>query len=197
MPPKSATISTVCSSKQQKHTLHKQRYDFTFWLKQKLPEIDIFGHGVRFIQNKYEAVEPYRYHLAIENYVGTHHWTEKLADPFLSGTVPIYYGCPNIDQDFPEESYIAIDIHNREAAYDVIKTCISDPRDYTNRIEALREAQHRVLNKYNLLAMLDQIIPEHYVSARKPTGRRLYNRKQMRSRHPRDLISHLCWSAKR
>ena len=69
--------------------------------------------------------------------------------------------------------------------------------DYAKRLEALREAQHLVLNKYNLLAMLDQIIPEHFSATRKPTGRLLYNRKQMRSRHPRDLISHLYWGAKR
>jgi hypothetical protein len=196
-PKKSASISTVCSSKQQNHTLHKQRYNFTSWLKQKLPEIDIYGHGVRFVQNKYQALEPYRYHLAIENYIGPHHWTEKLADPLLSGAVPIYYGCPNIDKDLPPESYIAIDINHKEAAYETIKTCISDPEDYAKRLEALREAQHQILNHHNLLAMLDQIIPEHFVARRKPSGRRLYNRKQMRSKHPLDLFSHLCWGAKR
>ena len=113
MPPKNATLSTVCSSKQQKHTIHKNRYDFTSWLKQKLPEMDIFGHGVRFVEKKYEALEAYRYHLAIENYIGPHHWTEKLADPYLSGAVPIYYGCTNIENYFPKDSYITIDIHNR------------------------------------------------------------------------------------
>ena len=197
IPKKNATLSTVCSSKQQRHTIHKNRYDFTYWLKQKLPELDIFGHGVRFIQNKYEATDTYRYHLAIENYIGSHHWTEKLADPYLSGTVPIYYGCPNIDEYFPKDSYITIDINNREAAYDTIKSCITDPQDYANRLDALKEAQRLVLNEYNLLAMLDQIISTHYLSTRKTSGRLLYNRKQMRYRHPRDLISHLYWGAKR
>ena len=197
IPKKNATLSTVCSSKQQRHTIHKNRYDFTYWLKQKLPELDIFGHGVRFVQNKYEAMDAYRYHLAIENYIGPHHWTEKLSDPYLSGAVPIYYGCPNIDEYFPKDSYIAIDINNREAAYDTIKSCITDPQDYANRLDALREAQRLVLDEYNLLAMLDQIISTHYSSTRKTSGRLLYNRKQMRYRHPRDLISHLYWGAKR
>jgi hypothetical protein len=197
IPKKNATLSTVCSSKQQRHTIHKNRYDFTYWLKQKLPELDIFGHGVRFVQNKYEAMNSYRYHLAIENYIGPHHWTEKLSDPYLSGAVPIYYGCPNIDEYFPKDSYIAIDINNREAAYDIIKSCITDPQDYANRLDALREAQRLVLDEYNLLAMLDQIISTHYSSTPKTSGRLLYNRKQMRYRHPLDLISHLYWGAKR
>lgn len=197
IPQKNLALSTVCSSKQQRYTVHKDRHNFTHWLKQKLPQLDIFGHGVRFIKNKYQSLDPYRYHLAIENYIGPHHWTEKLADPYLSGAVPIYYGCPNLGDYFPEDSFIAIDINKREAAYETIKTSISDPLDYTKRLEALREAQQLVLNKYNLLAILDRLIPEHYASTRKASGRRLYNRKQMRSKHPRDLMSHIYWGAKR
>ena len=197
IPKKNALLSTVCSSKQQSHTIHKNRYDFTYWLKQKLPELDIFGHGVRFVQNKYEAMDAYRYHLAIENYIGPHHWTEKLSDPYLSGAVPIYYGCPNIDEYFPKDSYIAIDINNREEAYDTINSFITDPKDYENRLDALREAQRLILNEYNLLAMLDQMISSHYSPTRKTSGRLIYNRKQMRYRHPRDLISHIYWGAKR
>jgi hypothetical protein len=197
IPTKSAPLSTVCSSKKQKHTIHRDRYDFTSWLKQKLPEMDIFGHGIRYVEKKYVALEAYRYHLAIENYIGPHHWTEKLADPYLSGAVPIYCGCTNIEEYFPKDSYITIDINNREAAFETIKSYILDPMDYAKRLEALREAQNLVLNKYNLLAMLDQIIPQHFSPNRKPTGRLLCNRKQMRFSHPRELISHLYWGTKR
>ena len=56
---KTSTISTVCSSKQQKHTLHHARYEFTQKLKSVLPELDIFGHGVRFLQRKNGALDPY------------------------------------------------------------------------------------------------------------------------------------------
>jgi hypothetical protein len=197
IPQKTAPLSTVCSSKQQRHTIHKDRYDYTYWLKQQLPELEIFGHGVRHIEKKYEALDKYRYHLAIENHIASHHWTEKLADPLLSGAVPIYYGCINIDEYFPEGSYIAIDINNREEAHDTIKSCISDPQDYGKRLDALREAQRLVLNEYNLLAMLDRLISTHYSPIRRASRRLLYNRKQMRYRHPRDLISHIYWGAKR
>ena len=123
--------------------------------------------------------------------------SEKLADPYLSGAVPIYYGCTNIDEYFPKDSYIAIDINNREEAYDTINSRIIDPKDYESRLDALREAQRLVLNEYNLLAILDQMISSHYSPTRKTSGRLLYNRKQMRYRHPRDLISHIYWGAKR
>ena len=131
---------------------------------------------------------PTAIHLAIENYIGPHHWTEKLADPLLSGAVPIYYGCPNVDKDLPPESYIAIDINQKETAYEIIKACISNTEDYAKRLEALREAQQQILNHHNLLRNARSNYSEHFVARQKPSGRRLYNRKQMRSKHPLDLF---------
>ena len=105
--------------------------------------------------------------------------------------------CTNIDEYFPKDSYLAVDINNREEAYDTIKSCITNPQDYKNRLDALREAQRLILDEYNLLAILDKIISTHYSSTRKTSERLLYNRKQMRYRHPRDMVSHLLWGAKK
>lgn len=193
---KTKYISTVCSSKQQKHTLHKARFEFTQSLKKQLPNLEIFGHGVHAIQHKYEALDPYRFHLAIENHIAPHHWTEKLSDPFLSGALPIYYGCTNISDYFPPDSYLAIDIKHPDEALQKIQELISAPREYNKRLDALKEAQQLVLNEYNLIAMLDRIISENYVSKRKTSQRPLYGRKQMRMRNPVDLASHLKWGLK-
>ena len=194
---KTDNFSTVCSSKQQKHTIHQDRFKFTQWLKQQVPELEIYGHGVRFVQNKFEALDRYRWHLAIENHIALHHWTEKLADPLLSGTIPIYYGCPNIADYFPAESYLAIDIQQPTEALEAIQTLISDPKHYAQRLDALKEAQRRILYEYNLLAMLDRFIANNHKPNQKRSTRRLYGRKQMRARNPKDLISHLLWGARK
>jgi hypothetical protein len=52
-------ISTVCSSKQQTHTLHQARYEFTQKLRLQIPELEVFGHGVRPITDKAEALDDY------------------------------------------------------------------------------------------------------------------------------------------
>ena len=65
---KSRLISTVCSTKQHTHTLHKLRHDFTVALQQQLPELDIYGHGVREMDDKAESLHDYSYHIAIENH---------------------------------------------------------------------------------------------------------------------------------
>jgi len=44
------------------------------------PELDTFGPDAqRKLDDKADCLLDYRYHIAIENYVGEHHWTEKLA----------------------------------------------------------------------------------------------------------------------
>jgi len=193
---KTQKISTVCSSKQQRHTIHKARFEFTDWLKAQIPELEIFGHGVRAIKQKYSALDSFRFHLAIENHIAPHHWTEKLADPFLSGALPIYYGCSNIGDYFPADSYLAIDINKPDEALQKIDELINDPLEYVKRVDALKESQQLVLNEYNLIAMVDRIVSENYTPGRTTSQRPLYGRKQMRIRNPSDLVSHLNWGAK-
>lgn len=154
---KSRPIATVCSSKKQKHTLHNRRYRFTQELKQMLPELDIYGHGVRKIDDKAESLDPYRYHIAIENFLGEHHWTEKLADAFLGVTLPFYFGCPNAEEYFPPESFIRIDINDVAGSYGIIRRAI-DTGEFEKRLPYILEARRRVMEEYNLFAVLSRLI---------------------------------------
>lgn len=191
--PKSALISTVCSSKRQAYTLHAQRYDFTQKLKAELPELEIFGHGVRFVEKKADALDPYKFHLAIENHIAPHHWTEKLADAFLAHTVPIYCGCPNVFDYFPKDSLVPIDINDAEGALKTIQHILTSEGEYERRLEAVKEARRRVIEEYNLPAMLNQIINNTKLSGADPAYERIYSRRMMRVRHPGEFIRFATW----
>lgn len=158
---KSADLSTVCSSKRQGHTLHRKRYDFTQALKARLPFMEIFGHGVRPVDDKADTLDTYRYHLAIENHWGLHHWTEKLADPFLGACLPIYYGCPNAEAYFPPESFLRIDIDNLDEAVDIIQRAIRDNL-WQKNLPAILESRRRVLEQYGPIATMVRLINEHH-----------------------------------
>ena len=160
---KTRMISTVCSTKQQKHTLHHRRYQFVQDLKALMPELEIFGHGVREMDDKAEALDDYRYHIAIENHVAPHHWTEKLSDAFLGYTLPFYYGCPNAAEYFPPNSFIPIDIHDVPGARDIIRQAINN-NEYEKRLPDILEARKRVLEQYNLFAVLSGIIESQHQS---------------------------------
>lgn len=158
---KRADIATVCSNKKQWHTLHKRRFAFTQALKQRLPQLEIFGQGVRPIIDKSEAINSFRYHLAIENFIGLHHWTEKLADPFLGLALPFYIGCPNADEYFPRESFIPLDINDVDGAAETIRETIQ-AGEYERRLPSLLEARRLVMFEYNLFAVLARLIPERH-----------------------------------
>lgn len=187
-PEKKALISTVCSDKQQRHTLHHRRYAFVQQLKSRLHELEVFGHGVRFMDDKAEALDAFRYHIAIENHVARHHWTEKLADSFLGWTLPFYFGCPNAADYFPAESFIPIDINDVERAEATIRSAIANG-EYERRLPAIREARRRVLHEYNLFATISRIIESPQTGVFRPGDSGvIHSRRLLRRKKPWQLF---------
>lgn len=157
---KSRDVSIVCSSKAQGHTLHRQRLAFTLDLVNRMPEIDHFGHGVRAMDDKAEALDAYRYHVAIENHLAPHHWTEKLADAFLGCTLPFYCGAPDAARYFPPESFIAIDLSSPARVADRIRAAIRDD-EYSQRLPFIMEARRRVIEDYNMITLIARHVEAH------------------------------------
>ncbi len=181
-PAKTQTFSTVCSNKRQKHTLNFRRWQFTEELKKQIPEMKIFGHGVRPIKDKTEALDEYRYHLAVENHICPHYWTEKLADSFLGFCLPFYCGAPNAADYFPPESFIPLDINDSGGAAKIIRNTI-DNNEYEKRLPHIIEARRRVLEEHNLYAMLAREIPKLPRGEGK-TGEKIYSRRALIMRNP-------------
>lgn len=182
---KRQTLSMVFSAKRQRHTLHHKRFRFMTRLMQLLPEMHVYGRGARPLDDKAEALDSYRYHIAIENYIGPHHWTEKLADAFLGLTLPFYCGCPDAADYFPPESFITIDLDDPEGAARTIRQAIVD-NEYEKRLPAIIEARRRVLYEYNFFALVAREIEKRHQPVLHTTepGTVLYSRHALRRRHP-------------
>ncbi len=159
-PQKNADISIFVSRKQQKHTLHQKRFEFTQDIQDGLAaQLHVFGHGHHYVEHKAEALNSFRYHIAVENHISPHHWTEKLSDCFLGYCLPFYAGCPNAADYFPEESFIAIDIRDSQAALATIRVAVTNG-EYERRLPAIAEARRRVIEDYNLGNMVARHIVE-------------------------------------
>lgn len=154
---KTGDISTVCSSKKGRITLHSQRVGFTEQLKTDLPELEVFGRGVREMVDKAESLQPYRYHVIVENHVAPHHITEKLPDAFLGYTLPFYHGAPNAADYYPKESFVPIDINDYARTLDVIRS-IRANNEFEDRLPYIKEARRRVLEEHNLFAVINREI---------------------------------------
>ncbi|MFK7789306.1 MAG: glycosyltransferase family 10 [Phycisphaeraceae bacterium] len=183
LPIKDKTISTVCSNKAMGHTLHKLRYDFVQAIDAVMPELDVFGRGVREIKDKAEALDHYKYHLAIENHLAPHHITEKLTDTYLAGALPFYFGAPNASDYFPAESFIPIDIRNTAEAIDQVRQAIAD-NEYEKRLPAIMEARRQTLEEQNMFAVLSKLIEQLDKGDRGDSGKHLLNRRVQRRRNP-------------
>ena len=184
LPDKKETISTVCSERRGRATLHSARVDFTWRLKDEMPELAIFGHGVRDMVDKAEALDPFRYHIAVENHVHRHHLTEKLPDAFLGWTLPFYHGAPNAADYFPRESFIPIDINDYPRSRDIIQSHLAN-NEYEDRLPYILEARRRVLLEQNLFAIIDRQIGQQEDRITTATmGRVIRNRSTMRIKNP-------------
>ncbi len=159
IPPKPKTLSWVVGNARDLPG-HRKRLAFLEYIQQKGSlDIDLFGRAVRFIEDKWDGLAPYQYSLAIENSSSPDYWTEKIADCFLSWSVPIYFGCTNLEDYFPPASFIRIDIDSPEKAFESVKA-VTDKDDWKKRIPALTEARNLVLNRYQLFPHLSRLIQE-------------------------------------
>ncbi|MDD4562391.1 MAG: glycosyltransferase family 10 [Syntrophomonadaceae bacterium] len=164
--PKSKLMSVITSSKDFTEG-HQKRLNFVRRLKDYFGEdIDVFGRGIREVDDKWDALSPYKYHIALENSVYPHYWTEKLSDVYLSGAYPIYYGCPNLEDYFPAAAYTRINIDDVEGAIRTIEECIRERR-YEASLDRIIEARNLVLDHYNLFALIAELVREPVATKKK------------------------------
>lgn len=196
-PVKTHDVSMVWSGKKERHTWHRDRYEFMRRIRDSLPGLDVYGRGVRQLVDKAEALDSYRYHIAIENHVGLHHWTEKLADAFLGFTLPFYFGCPNAEDYFPAESFIRIDIMDFEKALRTIVDAVRN-NEYEMRLPYIIEARRRVLEEYNLMAVLSrEIMQRNVLPVRQgDVGGRILSRYALRKKFPLLILKDACEKAR-
>jgi hypothetical protein len=93
-------------------SIYKQRVDFAKKILATDLDIDIYGNsweqsGIKdsrlkgHISNKRDGLLNYKYSIGIENCIEQGYFTEKLTDCILTNTIPIYYGCPDVNNYFP------------------------------------------------------------------------------------------------
>lgn len=117
-------------------------------------DVDIFGRGINPIPSKLIGLKDYYYSVTMENDKLPFYFTEKIIDCFLSGTIPIYYGCTNIEKYFNPKGII--NFSNKNELVDIINSLT--PEFYLNNLDAVKEnfsiAQNiwmdndRMFNKY-------------------------------------------------
>jgi len=105
---------------------------------------------------KWDGLENYKYSIAIENCCKENYFSEKFTDCILAWTIPIYYGCPNIDKYFSKDCYYWLDITSANCFTElekILNTPITE-----KQIKAMGKARDLILNKYNAWEVVHNII---------------------------------------
>ena len=135
---------------------HRKRVAFVERVKEEYPDLlDIYGMGYQPIEDKFEVLSKYKYCLAIENCICPNYWTEKIGDAFLTSCIPFYYGCPNIDDFFPKNSFVYLDITHYNQAIQCMQKALRGDFDSTITLE---DAKKRILFNYNVFERIKEDI---------------------------------------
>lgn len=138
---KTKNISMIASNK----TFCKG-HEFRHIVRKSMPEsVDIFGIGINPVDYKLDALRDYRYSVAMENSKHDFYFTEKLIDCFLTGTVPIYWGCPGIGKFFDTNGILSFD--TLQDAHQWLQK--ADEVDYHSRRSAIMENFERAKSYVN------------------------------------------------
>ena len=136
--PKTKLVSAISSTKAMVPG-HTTRLEFIASIQDK---VDLFGRGIREIPSKLDGLKDYKFSVAIENAVDINYFTEKITDCFLTGTIPIYYGCPNIEEFFDINGIITF---NTQEELNQILNSLT-PELYESKLESVKENFKRVFN---------------------------------------------------
>jgi hypothetical protein len=131
---------------------HRERLKMLESVKDKIDafgsvQLHLYGKMVRH-ERKFESLKDYAFSIAIENLsheVDDYYFSEKITDCFITGTIPIYYGCPNIGKFFNTDGILIF--NTLEELNDILNNLSMDL--YYSKMEAVKDNFERSL-KTNL-----------------------------------------------
>ena len=187
--PYKGEVSVVCSTK-CKNIEQVRRLRFLEMLKNRLGgRLHVFGRGFNQIADKADGIAGYDYHIVLENNLLENGWTEKLADPILGGSFPIFSGAPNVADFFDSRGMRTIDISRpRRAVEEIIRILDEDPRRHA--LQYMEENKKRLMEKHQFFGvvtdLLDDLIrgglPAHFDESARIPGMKLERSWKLRER---------------
>ena len=110
--------------------------------------IDQLGSGPQGIRipEKGEMIDPYKFSIIVENSNYPYYFTEKIMDCFISGTVPIYWGCDAIGKFFDDRGVLKfttlVELKNH------LNKISSDPHSIYNSMDLAIKKNYQIAKNY-------------------------------------------------
>jgi hypothetical protein len=136
--------------------LYGDRLSLVNSIHNKVPFVDFYGWGdgngsnlKPFTLRKGDTIKDYKFCLTVENSSEKYYISEKFYDCILTNTIPIYFGCSNIKDYWPENNFILLDN-------------ITDHQYVTDKLQWINENCDELYDKMlpNILKMKDRYFEE-------------------------------------
>lgn len=93
--------------------------------------------GGGYLKDKMDFISNYKFNIAFENCASIGYTTEKIMEPMVVNTIPIYWGNPRISDDFNKESFVCL------SDFDTVEACIK----YIERLDNDDDLYYEKLSK--------------------------------------------------
>jgi len=180
---KKKKISVIQSDKIscKEHKIRKKIIDAI--VQEFQSEIDVYGAGFNkeVISDKINVLADYHYHICIENFFSNDFWTEKLSDPLITRTNPIYLGCQNLNQYFTDNFILLKDTdmnYNLKIVDEILKK--------KNHEFYFEKSRILLFEKYNMLTFLSNFLEKNF--SKETAQRKFYQEKKFKNYKHRILV---------
>jgi hypothetical protein len=159
--PKKTRVMSIMVSEKNQQPGHKYRHELINKILESDLPIDIYGKGCVYynylgdvrVKGRFEEREPYEeyeYHICIENFQTNHYFSEKITNALLCDATPIYWGCRNIHQYFPDSLIVLSGDLNSDVQ--LLKSIVENPMKYKKTIDV-----KTIKNKISLLRNIENL----------------------------------------
>lgn len=159
VPFKAKPISMICSKASMLPGHNKRRLVLKKLKEEFSDEIDFYGGDDGNVEYKCDAIMPYQFSICIENSNVNDYWSEKLSDVILGFTIPIYWGCTNIDRYFNTDGMYTFNINDYSSLRAVIMNILKNPeKEYKEKFEILKANREALISNYHMFPHVKNIL---------------------------------------
>lgn len=139
----------------EKRSRIKVPFDFYLASRNRLPDWYYTGDYLLCPPEKKEKKIMFdcMFHVAIDSFKRDHYFSEKLIDPFLTKTVPIYWGAPNIHYYFNPDGIIQVN-----SVEDIIWVCNGLGEHHYTMMKDAIEDNYRLALRHNYQKRLEEAL---------------------------------------
>lgn len=135
---------------------------YNMGVSDNIGKVDRSGGYIDWRKEKFEIIKKYKFTIAFENEQAYNYVTEKIYQPFIVGSIPIYWGAPNVDTLFNPKCFVNVNnFSSYEEAIDEIIKIDGDEEYYKTFFEEpiiLPDSKLIDVSEANILERINTII---------------------------------------